>query len=79
MTYSLMLTHLWISFSLSITESEKKVLQAAAIVQKNTGCPVIIHPGRSPAAPEEILRIIQESGAKADQIVISHLDRKFNP
>lgn len=58
-----------------LTESEKKVLQAAAIVQKNTGCPIIIHPGRSPAAPEEILRIIQESGAKADQIVISHLDR----
>lgn len=58
-----------------LTDSEKKVLQAGATVQKSTGCPIIIHPGRNKAAPEEILRILLESGAKADQIVVSHLDR----
>ena len=63
---------------LVIPDSEKRVLQAGATVQESTGCPLIIHPGRNAAAPQEILRILQESGAKADQIVLSHLDSKFH-
>ncbi|XP_013783165.1 phosphotriesterase-related protein-like isoform X2 [Limulus polyphemus] len=54
---------------------EKRVLQAAGLVQSELKCPVIIHPGRDENAPEEILRIFTEAGGKADKIVMSHLDR----
>lgn len=49
---------------------------SSAVVQEETGCPVTIHPGRHPTAPEEILRIYQEAGGKADRLVMGHLDRK---
>lgn len=58
-----------------ITESERKVLRAAAHAQTQLGCPVIIHPGRNPAAPAEVVRILQEAGGDIDKTVMSHLDR----
>ncbi|GAA6065471.1 phosphotriesterase-related protein [Tachysurus ichikawai] len=58
-----------------ITESEKKVLRATAHAQAKLGCPVIIHPGRNPAAPGEIVRILQEAGGDISKTVMSHLDR----
>lgn len=58
-----------------ITESEKKVLKAAAHAQAQLGCPVIIHPGRNPAAPFEVVRILQEAGGDISKTVMSHLDR----
>ncbi|XP_029653557.1 phosphotriesterase-related protein [Octopus sinensis] len=64
-----------IGCSWPLTDSERKVLRAAGMAQEHTGCPIIIHPGRNPKSPAEILRILTEAGAKADQIVISHLDR----
>uniref|UniRef100_A0A3Q3N011 N-acetyltaurine hydrolase n=1 Tax=Mastacembelus armatus TaxID=205130 RepID=A0A3Q3N011_9TELE len=58
-----------------ITESEKKVLRATAHAQAQLGCPVIIHPGRNPAAPAEIIRILQEAGGDISKTVMSHMDR----
>lgn len=58
-----------------ITESEKKVLKATAHAQSQLGCPVIIHPGRNPAAPAEVVRILQEAGGDISKTVMSHLDR----
>ncbi|KAJ4937250.1 hypothetical protein JOQ06_001829 [Pogonophryne albipinna] len=58
-----------------ITESERKVLRATAHAQTQLGCPVIIHPGRNPAAPAEVLRILQEAGGDISKTVMSHLDR----
>ncbi|XP_014853776.1 PREDICTED: phosphotriesterase-related protein [Poecilia mexicana] len=58
-----------------ITESEKKVLRATAHAQSQLGCPVIIHPGRDPAAPAEVVRILQEAGGDISKTVMSHLDR----
>ncbi|XP_036371099.1 phosphotriesterase-related protein isoform X2 [Octopus sinensis] len=67
-----------IGCSWPLTDSERKVLRAAGMAQEHTGCPIIIHPGRNPKSPAEILRILMEAGAKADQIVISHLDSKYS-
>ncbi|XP_078790378.1 N-acetyltaurine hydrolase isoform X2 [Oryzias latipes] len=64
-----------IGTSWPITDSETKVLRATAHAQAQLGCPVIIHPGRSPAAPAEILRILQEAGGDISKTVMSHLDR----
>lgn len=58
-----------------ITESETKVLRATAHTQAQLGCPVIIHPGRNPAAPAEVVRILQEAGGDISKTVMSHLDR----
>ncbi|XP_053507870.1 phosphotriesterase-related protein isoform X1 [Ictalurus furcatus] len=64
-----------IGTSWPIAESEKKVLRATAHAQTQLGCPVIIHPGRNPAAPGEIVRILQEAGGDISKTVMSHLDR----
>ncbi|XP_040027607.2 N-acetyltaurine hydrolase [Gasterosteus aculeatus] len=58
-----------------ITESETKVLRATAHAQAQLGCPVIIHPGRNPGAPTEVVRILQEAGGDIGKTVMSHLDR----
>lgn len=58
-----------------ITDSEGRVLRAAAHAQARLGCPVIIHPGRHPAAPAEVLRVLQEAGGDVGKTVMSHLDR----
>ncbi|OPL20347.1 hypothetical protein AM593_01358, partial [Mytilus galloprovincialis] len=57
--------------------SEKRALQAAAQVNVDIGCPVIIHPGRDDKAPQEIVRVYQEAGGKVDKLIMSHLDRTF--
>ncbi|KAL0966258.1 hypothetical protein UPYG_G00293060 [Umbra pygmaea] len=64
-----------IGCSWPITESEKRVLRATAHAQTELGCPVIIHPGRNPGAPAEIVRILQEAGGDISKTVMSHLDR----
>lgn len=64
-----------IGTSWPITDSEKRVLRATAHAQARLGCPVIIHPGRNPAAPGEVVRILQEAGGDIGKTVMSHLDR----
>jgi len=60
-----------------LTKWERGVLRATAEAQASTGCPVIIHPGRQPEAPEEIIRVLQEAGGDVSRTVMSHLDRTF--
>ncbi|KAL5017086.1 hypothetical protein ScPMuIL_006675 [Solemya velum] len=57
--------------------SERRALQAAAHTSTETGCPIIIHPGRYHEAPTEIIRVIQEAGGDVQKVVMSHLDRTF--
>ncbi|XP_070555687.1 N-acetyltaurine hydrolase-like [Ptychodera flava] len=64
-----------IGCSWPLQANEKKVLQASAAAQAATGCPVIIHPGRNPIAPTDILRILGEAGGDTTKTVMSHLDR----
>ncbi|KAJ8337062.1 hypothetical protein SKAU_G00382820 [Synaphobranchus kaupii] len=64
-----------IGTSWPITDSEKKVLKATAHAQTQLGCPVIIHPGRNPAAPAAVVQILQEAGGDISKTVMSHLDR----
>ena len=44
------------------------------------GAPLIIHPGRKPESPFEILNILEAAGADISRTVMSHLDRTiFDP
>nr|CAD7256030.1 unnamed protein product [Timema shepardi] len=58
-----------------IHDFEKRAIQATAEVQSVLKCPVTFHPGRSPKAPFEIIRIFQEAGGDVRKAVMSHLDR----
>lgn len=61
--------------SYPLEDSEKKVLQAAAQLEIESGSPVIIHPGRDAQSPFDIMRIYQEAGGHASRVVMSHMDR----
>ncbi len=58
-----------------LTANERKVLRAAASAQRETGAAILIHPGRSEAAPQEILDVLAESGADLGRTIMGHLDR----
>lgn len=56
-----------IGCSWPLTKTEKKSLEAAALAQKETGAPLLIHPGVNPKAPFEILDILEASGREKKQ------------
>lgn len=64
-----------IGMSYPAGRSESRVLQAAAIVQRETGLSLNVHPGRDPAAPADHVRTVLAHGAAADRVVVSHIDR----
>ena len=58
-----------------LTDVERKVLCAGAKAQRETGAPLLIHPGSNEEAPFEIIDILREAGADISRTVMSHLDR----
>ena len=58
-----------------LEDNERKVLVAAAHAQGETGASILIHPGRDPRAPFEILDILGEAGADVARVVMGHIDR----
>lgn len=58
-----------------LTANERKSVAAAAVAQQETGAAILIHPGRHPDAPVEILEILAESGADISRVIMGHLDR----
>ena len=58
-----------------LTPGERKVLRAAAIAQRATGAPILIHPGRGEESPLQIIDILDEAGADLGRTMIGHLDR----
>ena len=61
-----------------LTPNERKVLRAAAAAQRDTGAPILIHPGRDESAPREILDVLAEAGADIGRTVMGHLDRTIS-
>ena len=58
-----------------LTQNERKSLEASAIAQRETGAAILIHPGRHPDAPAEILELLDSSGADISRVIMGHLDR----
>ena len=58
-----------------LAPNERKSLAAAAIAQQETGAAILIHPGRSPDAPKEILDVLSNAGADRSRVIMGHLDR----
>ena len=58
-----------------LAPNERKSLSAAAIAQGETGAAILIHPGRHPDAPLEILKLLANGGADISRVIMGHLDR----
>jgi phosphotriesterase-related protein len=59
------------------TDNEKKVVRAAVIAQRETGAPLMIHPGRNERAPMEIAEFVQKEGGDLGRTIMCHIDRTF--
>jgi phosphotriesterase-related protein len=57
------------------TENEQKVLRAAAIAQRETGAPLMVHPGRHPKMPIELAEFIEKEGGDVRRTIMCHIDR----
>lgn len=57
-----------------LTDNMRKVLRASAHAQVETGAPILIHPGIHPDTPLEIIKILMDNGAKAENVIMGHLD-----
>ena len=56
------------------TDNEKKSVAAAVAAQRETGAPLMIHPGRDQHALIEIARFIEREGGDLGRTVMSHVD-----
>jgi phosphotriesterase-related protein len=57
------------------TDNEKKVVRAAVIAQRETGAPLMIHPGRNPRAPMDIAEFVEKEGGNLRRTVMCHICR----
>lgn len=64
-----------IGCSWPLEPSERRLLLAAARVQRLNGVAITIHPGRHPDAPAEIADILEAENATPERIIIGHMDR----
>lgn len=55
--------------------NEKKSLRAATMAQLATGAPLMVHPGRDPNSPVEIIEVVDEAGGQIDRTIVCHIDR----
>jgi phosphotriesterase-related protein len=58
-----------------LDDNERNVLIGGAIAQQETGAAILIHPGRNPKAPFEILDVLEAAGADIGRVIMGHLDR----
>jgi len=63
-----------IGCSIPLKETERKVLQASAIAQRQTGAGLSIHPSPRDDLALEIVNILRNAGANLTRTVISHVD-----
>jgi phosphotriesterase-related protein len=56
------------------TEASRKILRASARASKETGAPLLIHPGFHPDAPLHHIDDLVGAGADPSRIVMAHLD-----
>jgi phosphotriesterase-related protein len=61
-------THPW-------ADDERKVLRAAIAAQRETGAPLMIHPGRHPRMPMELAEFVQKEGGDLRRTIMCHLCR----
>ena len=56
-------------------DNERKVLRAAVIAQRETGAPLMIHPGRHPGMPLELAEFVGKEGGDLRRTIMCHICR----
>src|SRR5437870_1541210 len=54
------------------------VVRAAVEAQRQTGAPLMIHPGRDQAAPMQIVELIRKQGGDLRRTIMCHIDRTIS-
>jgi phosphotriesterase-related protein len=57
------------------TDNEKKVLRAAIAAQRETGAPLMVHPGRHPRMPMDIVEFVAKEGGDPRRTIMCHICR----
>jgi phosphotriesterase-related protein len=57
------------------TANERKSVRAAALAARQTGAPLMIHPGRDQTAPEAHLEEVRRAGLDLGRVIMCHIDR----
>jgi phosphotriesterase-related protein len=57
------------------TANEEKVLRAAVTAQRETGAPLMIHPGRHAALPMALAELVRKAGGDLRRTIMCHLCR----
>jgi len=57
------------------TEGERHSVEAGVLAQRETGAPLLIHPGRNERAPLEILNFVSQLGGDLRRTVMGHVER----
>jgi len=63
--------------SYPLSESERKVIHAAAEAQRRTGAPITFHVGRDDRSAQEIIEALQEAGADMEHVILGHLELRI--
>ena len=50
-------------------------MRAAVAAQRETGAPLMIHPGRNPRAPMQILELVEKEGGNLKRTIMCHIER----
>jgi phosphotriesterase-related protein len=58
-----------------LVANEAKVLRAAVAAQRDTGAPLMIHPGRQAAMPMALAELVQKAGGDLGRTIMCHLCR----
>jgi phosphotriesterase-related protein len=64
-----------IGCSWPLADGERKVLEAAAIAQSQTGLAITVHPSRNEAGPKDAIEVLKAARADLSRVVICHMDR----
>jgi len=60
------------------TENERKVLRAAVVAQRETGAPLMIHPGRYPGMPMQLVELVGKEGGDLRRTIMCHICRTIS-
>jgi phosphotriesterase-related protein len=66
-----------IGMSWPIAPEERKALRAAGMAQPETSAAINVHPGIYRDAPFECIKILEETDADLNRVVVSHVERSF--
>ena len=60
------------------TENERKVLRAAIATQRETGAPLMIHPGRQRDMPRQHAEVVRKEGGELSRTIMCHICRTIS-